>query len=1033
MKRAPAAAAAAVLAAFALANPQPGTSQNADVPPSARPAIGLPAQTVVPFGATPAETWAFGRTGADPPTVGDHRAPADAFVLLRQAGAGPWRAVQDLAGFSPLAATETGAGRVTPRGGGLLLGLRVTDPTILLRAPGGDFTAIAAPTDTLDDGETLFTAQDAVFAALDEDDDTTGALIAPHAAGGIDTAVLHYTNNSWTREAINYDAGRPLTAVALDATSPDNAWLLATPAPATRKAFLLFHRTHHDDGTWTWEPRDLGDSRFAATRNDDLGISAVTISGFPAQPLTVTPDGLWVDGRLRTVNGASSFTAFYNNADGPEQASWCDVQDATDEPLCPNKLGADLATADGYRSFAWSATDRIITNPLRPGGDRASARGTYLRLENATTFRRRAGAGAQPSGEPAGGAFASSQQGWLAGTDDVVELTTRARPAPPQAWPLTGRRPLIAVAPEPGKVTGALDAQALAVGASGAIARYLPGTGWMPEFLLTSSGARVTPRLRGVAWPEPTRAYAVGDRGEMWLWRAATGLWERDEAAPEELITNLTGVAFQPGNPQRGYVIGQQGTVLHYDKTWIQDPLPAEAATKDLNAIAFAGAQAIVAAGDTVLTNDGGGWAVDRGATALLASVHGSAIAVAGLPDGGAVLAGRDAVLVRDTATGPWRLTDQPLSGASPVAVAALRDGGTVRALVSASTEPGGYPQTQTRPEQLPGEPPIQPDPLPLPNEGLLLRETADGWVDVQRARFRHTTQDAPGTPDPVLALAVDASGAGWAVGGVTGADRSSGVQARVQTASVLRLGATGSAPSGSSPSPVPLTPGLVRFAVGGHAACASDCADLAQQGLGPDVGLSSVLQRAGDLAARPSGPRAFLYTGGRVEETGATGSRLEADRYADIARAAPLPFYPALSAGDVTHGGAAAIGDAFAAFPSPLGAGVEPRGVTSGAIPGAGGSDRARTHYAFDSYGGEGTVRVIVIDNAQGSLSASDPDQYPAEAQEPWLRSVLQDARATGIPAIVVGSRDLSTATTPASNVATDADALAQLLVDEG
>ena len=47
-----------------------------------------------------------------------------------------------------------------------------------------------------------------------------------------------------------------------------------------------------------------------------------------------------------------------------------------------------------------------------------------------------------------------------------------------------------------------------------------------------------------------------------------------------------------------------------------------------------------------------------------------------------------------------------------------------------------------------------------------------------------------------------------------------------------------------------------------------------------------------------------------------------------------------------------------------------------------------ARTHYAFESTGAQGTVRVIVIDNSRGSLAASDPYQDPAEPQAPWLPS---------------------------------------------
>ena len=75
----------------------------------------------------------------------------------------------------------------------------------------------------------------------------------------------------------------------------------------------------------------------------------------------------------------------------------------------------------------------------------------------------------------------------------------------------------------------------------------------------------------------------------------------------------------------------------------------------------------------------------------------------------------------------------------------------------------------------------------------------------------------------------------------------------------------------------------------------------------------------------------------------------------------------------------------------------------------------------------------MIVIDNSRGSLEASDPYQNPREPQTPWLKDALAGARARGIPAIVVGSRDLNSRFQPSLNVATDADDEAQLLVDGG
>jgi hypothetical protein len=231
----------------------------------------------------------------------------------------------------------------------------------------------------------------------------------------------------------------------------------------------------------------------------------------------------------------------------------------------------------------------------------------------------------------------------------------------------------------------------------------------------------------------------------------------------------------------------------------------------------------------------------------------------------------------------------------------------------------------------------------------------------------------------------------------------------------------------------VPLTPGVVRFAVGGHAQCEAACADLANQGIAPDRMLGSALDLAAGLAARQDGPAAFLFTGGRTRPgSGAEGDPAEQARYAALLGSRErLPVFAAPSAGDVTGAGAGGFTSAFARAPAPFGttaaSGITP--VAIGAAPGPG----ARTHYAFDAATGAGTVRVIVIDNGAGSLAASDPHQNPAEPQEPWLQAVLRDARARQVPAIVVGSRDLNTRAVPPLNVASDGDRIAALLVAEG
>ncbi len=97
----------------------------------------------------------------------------------------------------------------------------------------------------------------------------------------------------------------------------------------------------------------------------------------------------------------------------------------------------------------------------------------------------------------------------------------------------------------------------------------------------------------------------------MWMWRAETGLWEKDPAAPIGFERNLMGIAFAADDPLRGYAVGKEGALLHYDKTWTQDPLPAGFENANFTSVAFAGKQALVAAGADVLVNDGADWHVD--------------------------------------------------------------------------------------------------------------------------------------------------------------------------------------------------------------------------------------------------------------------------------------------------------------------------------------------------------------------------------------------------------------------------------------
>jgi hypothetical protein len=1064
------AAAIAAVAAAVLLAPPPGTGQSAPPPVGPLPLLGSADAGMTLMGSAPAgapgEAWGYrelpltideidgSRAGFGP--IADPLQPAPQLAFLRHTDATGWRVAalprdelgQPYRGMVP----NRMSARVTARGGAVLAGRDTARPVgqqvvLLRRDPGGGFRALPAPPPdvllpaTADEpAEALAEDQGGGRIALAAFDAgaATGLFVAPTGRAAA-AAILHHDGSAWTREPIDPPAGSEasLRVLAVEATAADNAWALVETDPALGRGIVLLERTTPPSGPPRWVERDLGATPFAARDTPGLGIAGLAPLGGTAQPLTVTADGVWVDAAATIDGTARDLTLYFDPAAGAVSGSWCDAA------VCSAPLGARFSRQSGYRSFAWPGSGfgtRVITNPLDGSGAEDSNRGAYLRLTDGGFVRMPGGGGNfRPSG-----AFASADSGWLEGP---VQISASAAPTPLRPWPISLRAPLADVAAAPGGAPGALGSGALAVGADGGVARYAPGRGWRREFLLSSSGSVNRATLRGVAWPEANRAHAVGDLGAMWQWNADDGLWSADPGIPIGFEGNLLDVAFEPGNPDRGYAVGKGGVLLAYGKSWEQEPLPAGFEARDLTSIAFAGRQAIVAAGADLLVNDGGGWRVDATAHALLARVAAGRpqlVAVAGLPDGGAVAAGRDIVLERESATAPWRFSDQPLPGATAIAVAATRPGGgALRAVVSVVPQLA-YPPADDLPDPDPNVPPPILPPFQLPGDGYLLRETADGsWADEQRTSFAGSSADRPLKSDPVLALLLDAAGNGWAVGGWSGDGDAAGrgssarnaegraIRARVRTAGVYRYG-DGAAPAAAAATGVPLPAGPVRLAVAGHAQCDAACADLAPQSLGPDRTLAAALRSVAAMHAAPGGPRALLYTGNRVR--GGLGIA-DGARFAQLLAGQPgLPVFPALGSSDAGDGaGAAVFRSAFAAFPAPFGGGAAPAGTTAAGIPGAAAGSGARTHYAFDSDGAGGRVRVVVIDNSRGSLAASDPHQNPAEPQLPWLIAVLDDARADGVPAIVMGNRDLNTRFTPRLNVATDGDEVARVLVEHG
>jgi hypothetical protein len=1020
---------------------------------SFQPQLGLPASSVNMIGAAPLEApgavWATGVIGSVPAQAAQQVSKAT--VLLRHdARATAWQIVPATDEHGG-ALAFSGTPGVTAAGGIVLLSSETDEhgtrhQTLVTRDPGRSFALAGPPSASgvLAAGETLYPAPGSpttpVFTAID-DGGHTGALVVPAAPATV--ALVHYDGEQWAREQIctQYtggicsDSATGLKVLAIAASSPQNAWMLAS---SDAEALMLFKRTPAASGPPVWVRNQP--ASWAPAPADKV------FARKDGQMLTVTSQGVWVDAALNTP-AAPNETADISlllDATAPStiRGTWCYPQTACGG----GSLGAPLPP--NYRSFAWPGA----------GGDEGTRivagleNGALLRFSGSGDFGYLVGGGGNASIDAA---FVSPDEGWIsaaagagANSAQVEHVTTNPAPSALQPWPLPFRRPLMAIATQPGTTPGDSGAQAVAVGDQGQIARYLPGEGWTREFLYKASGAVATPRLRGVAWPESGRAYAVGDEGAMWVWRSDTGLWEPDPAEPLNFHANLTAIAFSPLNPALGYAVGKQGALLAYDKTWKQQALPEGLGQVNFISIAFAGGEALAtyrtldpAGGEAggLIVNDGSGWRVDAGAQALLAGLgdpHASVLSrVAGLPDGGAVAAGPGVVIERDSASAPWRFSNQPLPDAQNIAaLAAIRSGSEVQALVSVDLAGISNPNDTTNfifnidSPASPGfgQPGLVIAPDPLPVSGHLLRETVEGWQDVEGQAYPSvpsiTNTDLPNWPDAVLALDVDPSGArGWAVGGQTGGiveqSHIGGAQFTSQSAAALRLGSDIALPQ-SEGAPIPTPAGQVSFALGGNAQCAGPCADLTNEGVGPDAWLSAALARAAGI----SGLRAFLYSGARVAGGAAHalgsvpgGFARELNAYrGDLQAAGSLPVYVAPSPSDVDAGGG------LASFTAALG-GDAPAGSAPAGTPAPPAGSGA---YAFESAGNGGAVRVIVLDFSAGTLGAGELG---------WLAEQLAQARDTAhVPAIAMGNAEIVDVNAPNYD-AQDAAALSQVLLSGG
>ena len=526
-------------------------------------------------------------------------------------------------------------------------------------------------------------------------------------------------------------------------------------------------------------------------------------------------------------------------------------------------------------------------------------------------------------------------------------------------------------------------AQALAVGADGAVARYTPGQGWQREFLLTRSGAVSSPTLRAVAWPEPDRAFAVGDLGAMWMWRAETGLWEKDPAAPlDGFQGNLLGIAFDPSNPALGYAVGleRRAAALRQELDAGSSPtLPKqefERETRTSRSVAFAGSEAMVAADTTCSSTTAPAGRSIRKCTRCWPACRAAPQlnVVAGLPNGGAVLAGHDVVLERDSAGAPWHFSEQPIVDETAVAAAPILEGSKVRALLSVVPDfqyPPPLDPAAGRSEHPAAADPAQPAArrrLPAARNRRRL-----GGRGARRLRGRQRGQAGQGRPDR-RARPRHRSASGWARRWLERRTPTTrGAAATPAAAPARRCAKTCRRPASTAtrrraiprvrrarpPRRCRCTAGVATFAVAGHAECAEPCADLADEAIAPDRNLSAALSAIAGLAGAAERP-AHAALHGRARDPGRgprVGRRGRPLRAAARRRRRPAGVPGGLGRGFSEGGERGRVRRGLRGLRGALRRRRPPAGVSTANIPRRSRppSPGARTHYAFDSTGPAG------------------------------------------------------------------------------
>ena len=754
---------------------------------------------------------------------------------------------------------------------------------------------------------------------------------------------------------------------------------------------------HLQDGEWTFSPTGLD-------ALDLTGAVATESNGKgEVRPEALKADGrgVWIEARVDLTPGRESgrVVARYEaeGASGHITNSWCTLPgtNSCEEPLESSSGRATVPDA------IFQTESGPVALGLREGSVDVFAHGEW-------TSVLAPGYGPFPGQTGADDVFASPNEGWLGGVETLGHWTAKGASGSLTSWPLPDRAPLMSVALPPGSAGEASESGALAVGFDGTTLSYEASAGWLVQ--------PAPPRARklnllGVAFAGPSSAFAVGEFGVILHWDGTS--WSEDPQSTSLTDSQLNAVAFAQSG--EGWAVGADGTILHYNgSSWSKEQPPEADSGVDITSVAVAGSEVFaVAAGNLITLAPGGAWTEVGAATLPSGLTPGNLRVVAGLPDGGIVAAGKSLVLVREAAGQSFAYAAQPLEGIA-VALAPFRDaGGRLRAYVSIAPPAAG----RGNPPEVGGFP---------PGDGELLRQTEGGWQDLSHAQYagNEITGDGALKSDPVLAVATGPAGEhAWAAGGYDGTEDAAGqgteepLSSRPvgwQSASIWRYDTTGSAqpPDLQSTAPsLPAEPGTVSFAFFTSPMCKEECASAPDAQ--PDVNLTSAAKQIAAYAAQPGGP-AFAMLGGNavgpLEGSKIPAAKQEAD-FAHLPELlAPLsgvPTFAALGPFDPVPGATNTTlpwAEAFAGAPAPFGSGPDAPGITPVSSPEeTPTTGETHLYYAFDAAQNGGTLRVLVLDNAdpKGALEEST-------RQRPWLEGQLQKAEGENVPVVVVTAHPL-------------------------